>query len=184
LDFLVSIFLCIKAELLENIVSPRDSAKWARDGLVDLNFVTHPAFHALGMNILSAAKFTESQIFFFVHFIVADAASLFRLEFHPGRRGFWRNISVLRGLFFLLGFLLKMLRRCLPLSTMGCNSISIHLPSNQMIPPLQYLLYLRIQIAKLPYQRVIIRDFENFEQTKYGVHTVLIDSTSTTATNF
>lgn len=184
LDFLISVFLCVETKLFENIVSPGDSTKWARDGLINLNFVTHPAFHALRMNVLSATKFTESQIFFFIHFIVTDAASLFRFKFHPGYGWLWRNISILRSFFFFLGFLFKMLRRCLSLSTMGVNSISIHFLRYQMIPPLQYFLDLRIQIPKLPDHRVISCNFEYFEQTKYCVHTMLIDSTSTAATNF
>ena len=53
-----------------------------------------------------------------------------------------------------------------------------------MISPHQYLLYLCIQISKLPNQRVVLLYFEDFEQTEYCVHTVLIDSTSTAAANF
>lgn len=181
LDLLVSVLLCFESELFQNVVSPGDSAKWTCYFLPVLDFVAHPSFHALSVYVSAASLSAEGEVFFLVHGVIADAASLIRLQFYPSDSSSFHDLSFLRSLSFLLGLFLQQMGSRLPLTSMTIDSISAHLSCQSAVSLLQNLRHLRIEIAQLPNERICLADFENLQQGEYSMYAMLDMPTSTAA---
>ena len=119
-----------------------------------------PSFHAISVNISATAQLTVSNILFFRHGIITNAALLIRLQRHLVNNNFF--LITQYNLFLFLCFFHHMIFCGLSHSSLCINRIFIHIINNCVVSVFKDFSNFSIEITHLPNHRVFNINSEYF----------------------
>ena len=149
------------------------------------------------MGVPAAAKHTMTKVVCRLHIITTDTARFilvqgsWRYLFFPESFGFGGiDHSFILDLSHMLiheVLLLSRVKRCEGITVLAVHGLGLALPVCQLctisrrdlLSVLQEFVHLIISEGQLPEHRIMLVDFENFQQAVYRMHAVLLAATAT-----